>query len=714
MKAGFRELFRGCIVAFALLLFLIPVQADWSVYQTTLSDGDFMAVDSYNSGGVTSRIIVGEGEAWISGSTSFRPMFSIRTDVKFNAIDVISPGVAAAVGDNGAFMLWDGTEWSEKSTAVTENLNGVYAVSEMEIYLVGDNGTILIWDGTACQPMDSGVSVNLNAINGETSDIFIAGDQGTVLKKDGQDWTAMETPTANDLYGITYPGDTGIFVCGREGALLRYYDSEWTVLDSGTANDLHAIVYNYTQVYAVGDSGTIVHYQNGACTLDTSPVETNLHAISRDLVCVGENGTILERRGQYWTQYFVSQKYNAILGTGSSNIYVAGDFGRLIHWDGSDWGWIPTGTDTDFTSLKIDSDGVVYFSGKDGWIYTWDGTETRRMTRFLDGAINGMEFSNPDDIYIIAQGGAIGDEGMIAHYDGNTWTLPVRDAETIYRDLYCSDSGGVFAVGTKYQILYPPYGPPIWEQQNGVIRHFNGSEWTSQATFITDWMHIRGTGPNEILLSSWSGLAYATAYDVYPVAGPTYGSFIWGVDSDHLILLDDWSEMRVFDGWGWSAKVDDMPDINGRYSGIWGASMEDFMVIGESHSIAHWTGTLAASLPSGAYLRLNQHEFHAGEPFELQCKVQNASNSALSGKLFVALDIGDGTYFFWPGWKQYPPEVDYMPVQLEPGASQTFSVLEFTNPELQDWYHCRWYSVVTDESDQLFGTFDYEDFSLAP
>jgi hypothetical protein len=722
-----------CLIPFVVACICIcsvPSMAGWTVYESELTRNNFLAVHAVSEGNDTYQMIVGDqGNAWLGDIYDFWPTFSTACVYNFRAVQMVSSHFAIAVGENGLCMVWDGSGWQEVATGVTGSLNGICAISESEIYIVGNGGVILFWDGLTMQPMTSGTTSDLNAVNGKAGDdTFVAGNNGTILRKNGSNWISVSSSTTEDLLGITKPHQSGTLVCGTGGTILSYDGADWTSLDTGTTMDLNAIALHRNvpfKGYAVGENGTIVEVDGTDCTIMPSPTQQSLRGITFkssffNLTCVGDNGTILHYDGQGWQEFTPFSDLTCVHGYDADHMYAAGEFGRLIVWYGSCvWQTIQTGTSTDFTAVHAAAEETVYVAGTDGWIYKWDGTEMTQFTQSPAGSINGMCWIDSDDIYVLGQTGTYEEIGGVYHYNGADWTAVVTDDGTVYCDIYAVGTNEVYAVGTQYQVYIPPVGPPVWQKICGTVRMFDGNAWHLSQPALCDWNSVWSLGAGEAIMTLDSApcLAYVTADDCYPVHTSADGfvfsdlTCVWGTGPDSLLAAG--SVMLHFDGWSWSEL--DVPPLPGTtLYDLYGTAMDNVWFVGDHQTILNWTGTLPAHEESGAFLKLNQHEFHAGDAFSLDVKARNSETVSLSGKLFVALDVGADIYFFWPSWTHFPPEVDYQPVNLSAGQEQTYSILSFTNPPLSAWYHCRWYSVLLDSGDNLFGDFDYEDFSLAP
>jgi serine protease len=83
----------------------------------------------------------------------------------------------------------------------------------------------------------------------------------------------------------------------------------------------------------------------------------------------------------------------------------------------------------------------------------------------------------------------------------------------------------------------------------------------------------------------------------------------------------------------------------------------------------------------GVQLVLPANNFGAGDEFWLRADVSQPAGSADTLPLVVLLDAGiPGTYWFWPSWVQYPPDIDMGTVTFPP-ETQSVSIIDpFTWP----------------------------------
>jgi len=198
---------------------------------------------------------------------------------------------------------------------------------------------------------------------------------------------------------------------GDSGTILHCdIIGEWSSMESGTANNLNSIWGTATDnIYAVGDSGTILKYNVTWSTI--SSTGDNLNGIwgsaYNDIYVVGDNGTILHYDGNNWsaiTPKPTLNNLNSIWVGSSTNILAAGDSGTILYSDGTDWHEIEIYTTNDlrciFSVLNPSTIvvGVEYIGGADypklyGTIFdsctrepltgikvTWDDVDDERIT----------------------------------------------------------------------------------------------------------------------------------------------------------------------------------------------------------------------------------------------------------------------------------------------------------------------------------------------
>ncbi len=181
-----------------------------------------------------------------------------------------SPSYAFVVGDAGAIMHWNGTQWVS-FTVGPEDLYSVWGQGlNGDAFAVGAGGVAYHWNGTTWTLMDTGTTETLYATWGPgAGNMYAAGANGTILHYDAngrEEWTPVTSPAApgaavNAIWGS---GPNDIFVLSNDGLDLMFWNgTSWRTMSQFSAN---ASVFMYAlwgtgpnNIYAVGDVGTILH-----------------------------------------------------------------------------------------------------------------------------------------------------------------------------------------------------------------------------------------------------------------------------------------------------------------------------------------------------------------------------------------------------------------------------------------------------------------------
>lgn len=282
----------------------------------------------------------------------------------FNAISGTAPTNMFAVGDLGQLYktINGGGTWTVTATAapVTANLYGVWTNATNNAIAVGENGVILRYTGVWAA-LASPTTNFLNAVWGVPAGnpIIAVGDTdpitgyATILQSidNGATWTAMTTPptagAANSiqfsLYGVWGTSPTDIYAVGESGVIAHYNGLTWSYMAGATPGmnpfNLYAVWGSSpTDVFAVGDGGTILHYDgnvNGQWDYMSTPTFNTLNGIwgssAVDVFAVGDNGTILHYDGINWTVMpNAGTTLNAVWTASAATSYAVGNGGTVL------------------------------------------------------------------------------------------------------------------------------------------------------------------------------------------------------------------------------------------------------------------------------------------------------------------------------------------------------------------------------------------------
>lgn len=300
----------------------------------------------------------------------------------------------------------------------------------------------------------------------------------------------------------------------------------WEPMDSGTTNRLSAVWGTAPEnIFAVGDIGTILHFNGNNWTQMVSPTTNILRDVwgagPSDVYAVGDEYTVVHYDGDSWVQ--VSglptcniSNLNGVWGSGPNDIFAVGEGhdskGHVIHWDGNSWSEIlppfqgPLGSTALFEIWGRGPNDVYvsgyngYSSGTTGLMYHYDGSswelfhpdglgdhdlpKTRAISSIWGSAdsaelfLVGQSFGGPSDWFA---------EAVL--YNGSEWVTEIfQDSHTL-NSVWESAHDNVYMVG-----------------HDGKILHYDGTDWTSMNSGTTeDLLGIWGNGPGDIFIVGKNG-----------------------------------------------------------------------------------------------------------------------------------------------------------------------------------------------------------------
>lgn len=214
-----------------------------------------------------------------------------------------------AVGANGFVvrLKGDGTALPNLDPMVDEELWGVFAVAEDDVWVVGGNpratgstdAVILhyngtIWERIALPELDRPCPALFKVWARNAQDIYFAGANGVLLTYDGTTLQQVPVELGDDLVSIWGNEETVVVVGGRiRGVMLTHTNDVWTTQLLNQTSGLNGIWVGEQSAIAVGHQGTAVQWtlNEPASIHIAQPVSILLHGIfegaSGKLIAIG-------------------------------------------------------------------------------------------------------------------------------------------------------------------------------------------------------------------------------------------------------------------------------------------------------------------------------------------------------------------------------------------------------------------------------------------
>ncbi len=470
------------------------------------------------------------------------------------------------VGDESTVLHGRDGEWQVEVVAGLDEsaaLRGVWGDAAGNLWVVGADGVLFERREGAWAPAKIEVTANLNAVWARGSQAWAVGDDGTVLWLSEGQWQALGGNTGRDLFAVA-GNESELWIAGAGGEVRRWdAEAERFVAAEGEESRPESAVRALSvlpdgRVLAAGDSGDVYRFDPSlTCLVEAdagappepcpgwvSPRATgdasSLHAVwatGQDIWAVGDGGLTVRFQDELRTVLVPSGRDNflSVTGTESGATWVAGD--RLLAGEAGDWRPVVRDSVRALYAAHALSDGVLvagtggearayrgeqwqsldvepnvwlhglWSDGSTGWLV---GARGRAYGLLNETVWTELETPTSQDLLAVTSAGgtawAVGEGGVILRHDGARWAeIPAdpdapRDADL--RAVWAGADGHVWVVGTGATALH--FDGVLWREtieqgsyslngvwgrasddvwavgSGGLILHHDGESWAPQ------------------------------------------------------------------------------------------------------------------------------------------------------------------------------------------------------------------------------------------
>lgn len=334
------------------------------------------------------------------------------------------------------------------------------------------------------------------------------------------------------------------------------------------------------------------------------------------------------------SQTLTSSRLNSVWGTGSDDVFVVGEDGTILHYDGNAWVLMENETTACLNDVWGTSSDNVYAVGSSGTILHYDGTVWSMLPCSTVNDLNGIWGLSANNIY------AVGSNGTLLHYNGLIWNLINSGIDIDLNGVWGTSEDGIYVVGNN--------GPDTWtpEDYSGSILNYNGNTCTEVSSGMASYLYdIWGNGSSDMIaVGYWTGYRPAVLqYDGDSWTRMTtniYGDLfdVWGTSPINVYAVGGVSKnirtgfVRHYNGSTW----DNTHDIDGIFlRGIWGTSNSDILAVGDSGTILHYAGdndppTIISTAPADGSTGVHPSNLEIYAQFS-----ENMDTTIAAGSLFT-------------------------------------------------------------------------------
>lgn len=688
---------------------------------------------------------------------------SVKYDI--NSIWGSSSANVIAVGDDGLYLQYDGTGWSDLNQGIKTSIFDIIVTDEDEMYISGADGLVAYKEKNMTRYFgyvhcSDACIVGQDQLMAISSGRILTGDFGnwelirddknfSYLKIapglentayildtsnglhywDGQDLRLIHHFETENLTDIWSTRNGTIYLSGGDnenGVLIKGDGQNWDIVDVPDLKWVRNIWGTDEDNIYVIDSEKVLHWDGLTWSTQTFPdgvYVTKIWGLSaEELFAVGTTGYVGRWDGNNWITQSTptTEQLASIAGNSLEDIVAVGVDGTIIYWDGNTWSIQDSGTEEWLSYVFVTPDGHYLISGHNGVSLAKIDDSWRQMFYPYEENIYGIWVSDSEQIF------TVGDGGAFTKYDNGYWHIlrPEGSISKSLRSVWGSSGNDVHGVG-DFNLYYDGETVTIDESQE--FKEKTGI-WGAS---VDD---IYSVGENNT--HHWDGNSWTekNSYDL---------THVWGLDAENIYGVTYWDGyVGKWDGTYW--KQFGEKDENMGFNDVWGSSPDNLFLIQSSSAFKFWNGTdLTLTAPKHTYgircvdgisdktfymagaggvilkqifealtvtLNMPDHHFDPGNPCWLKAKVCNSDSKIEDAAFFTILDAF-GELFFYPSWCHYPyecPSSDYELFTFRSGTTNLTLLPEFVWPDTGNSPgELVFYSAVVDlGSSKIIGNMD--------
>jgi len=322
-------------------------------------------------------------------------------------------------------------------------------------------------------------------------------------------------------------------------AKLFIHDDDWQVkwqspLPQG--NTLNAVAtVNDQLVIAVGDKGTIIHWNGTECQIQKQLTSENLNDIfvisAAEIYIVGDNEIFLSFDGNEWQRKYPFSPFgmNCIWGSDADHLFAAGAHGTVYMREKEMWHHIHKDEDPDLTFFDMwgPSKERIFLVGShlsQGIVYEWDGSSITSMSIPDCKTLYCIWGTDENNVY------AAGDGRVVLYFDGDQWQIVQQfDDDSSIHDIWGLDDNHIYAVGG--------------DLNGGMLIQKSNNMWKTQDLDLYHWMNgIDGYNDQVMIVGEYGSMASITLSGTqwhHIVQGQGDLKSIWGRNTNEIFAVGD-------------------------------------------------------------------------------------------------------------------------------------------------------------------------------
>jgi len=245
-----------------------------------------------------------------------------------------------------------------------------------------------------------------------------------------------------------------------------------------------------------------------------------------------------------------------VWGTSPQNVFLVGDGGVILHFDGNALTTMTSGTTANLRSVWGSSATDVYavgHSGANGVVVHYDGTAWSTVTTPAIGQLTSVHGTSATDVWAVGAASTI-------HFDGTWQTHALPSGANIVYDVWSVGGGEAWAAAVQ---LSP--------SSVGRLLHFSAGNWTIAGSTTSDLFTTVWASSSSDVYAAGQYIAGGAGYQLYHYNGSTLAPIarvgagiandMWGSGPANVHVVDQNGDHVRWDGTALTVSIVDTADL---------------------------------------------------------------------------------------------------------------------------------------------------------
>ncbi len=269
----------------------------------------------------------------------------------------------------------------------------------------------------------------------------------------------------------------------------------------------------------------------------------------------------------------------AVWGLSPEDVWAAGARGTLLHFNGTGWAMVPSGTSEALTAIWGSAATDLWALGS-GVLLHYDGKKWSPASTKIGRRSNVMWGTGASDVWVATS-------GKLQRWNGLRWEPQPGFDELSLLDLKGTSAQDVWA------LAFQPRQAPL---SGLVVMHWNGSRWAREVLPLAVMSaRLLALGPDDVWIAAegrhlfhFDGKAWKRAAPPLPQL-----SAIAGIKGHGVFLASSTGKIARWEVGSWA----ELPSPGPRaILDMWAAAEDDIWAVGEGGAMARWNGRAWTSL----------------------------------------------------------------------------------------------------------------------